>query len=275
MGVNRRLSRISSNKEVFDSAIPPFQEALRKSGYKHVLEYEPAQEKKKNKRTRSRPVTWFNPPFSLNVKSRVGKEFLSLLDTSFPPNNPLHKLFTRSTVKLAYRRMPNMAQAVSSHNAKLLREDSGGPGHPGCNCQGWLQNCPVGGSCQATGVVYQATVTEVRSGKIETYTGVTSRRFKDRLYDHRTDMNNAKNRTNSALSSHVWDLKDRGINYKVTWKLKDRGTPYNPTSKKCRICLKEKHWILYKAEGATLNRRSEIFNSCTHRNKNLLSKWKT
>ena len=168
-----------------------------------------------------------------------------------------------------------MAQAVSNHNAKLLREDSGGPGHPDCNCQGGLGNCPVGGSCQATGVVYQATVTEVRSGKIETYTGVTSRRFKDRLYEHRTDMNNAKNRTNSALSSHVWDLKDRGINYKVTWKLKDRGTPYNPTSKKCRICLKEKHWILCKAEGATLNKRSEIFNSCTHRNKNLLSKWKT
>ena len=43
-------------------------------------------------------------------------------------------------------------------------------------------------------------------------------------------MRKVKNRTNSALSSHVWDLKDRGINYKVTWKLKDRGTPYNPTT---------------------------------------------
>ena len=65
------------------------------------------------------------------------------------------------------------------------------------------------------------------------------------------------------------------IYFDVTCKLKDRGTPFNPASKKCRICLKEKHYILYKGEGATLNRRSEIFNSCTHRNKYLLSKWKT
>ena len=147
------LSRISSNKEVFDAAKAPYQEALRKSGYRHVLEYEPAQEKSKKKKTRSRPVTWFNPPFSLNVTSKVGKEFLSLVDKSFPPSNPLHKLFTRSTLKLSYRRMPNMAQAVSGHNAKLLREDNGGPDHPGCNCQGGLQSCPVGGDCQATGVV--------------------------------------------------------------------------------------------------------------------------
>ena len=41
MGVNRRLSRISANKEVFDSAVPPYQEALDKSGYSHVLEFEP------------------------------------------------------------------------------------------------------------------------------------------------------------------------------------------------------------------------------------------
>ena len=112
-----------------------------------------------------------------------------------------------------------MAQAVSGHNAKLLREDNGGPDHPGCNCIGGLQSCPVGGDCQATGVVYEATVSEVVSGKKETYTGVTSRWFKDRYYEHRTDMNNIGNRTNSALSSYVWDLKDRGVNHEVTWRL--------------------------------------------------------
>ena len=33
-GVNRRLSKISANKDIFDKASPPYQEALRKSGYK-------------------------------------------------------------------------------------------------------------------------------------------------------------------------------------------------------------------------------------------------
>ena len=84
-------------------------------------------------------------------------------------------------------------------------------------------------------------------------------------------MNNTKNRTNSTLASHIWDLKDRGIDHDVGWKIKSRGTQYNPSTKKCRICLKEKHFILYKGEGATLNSRGEIFNTCRHRKTNLLS----
>ena len=36
-GVNRRLSKISATKEIFNAAIPPFQEALSKSGYNHTL----------------------------------------------------------------------------------------------------------------------------------------------------------------------------------------------------------------------------------------------
>ena len=38
-GVNKRLCSISSSEEMFEKAIPPYQEALRKSGYNHVLTY--------------------------------------------------------------------------------------------------------------------------------------------------------------------------------------------------------------------------------------------
>ena len=68
-------------------------------------------------------MTWFNPPFSANVSTNVGKEFLKLIDTAFPPNNPLHKLFTRNTVKISYKCMPNMAQAVTRHNRQVLKDD--------------------------------------------------------------------------------------------------------------------------------------------------------
>ena len=232
MGVNRRLNKISSNKEVFDAAKGPYQDALRKSGYEHVLTYTPTQENTKRKKNRKRSVIWFNPPFSLSVKNRVGKEFLSLLDSSFPPDNPLHKLFTRHTVKLSYKRMPNMAQAVSGHNRKLLREESTAAEQPGCNCRGGPQNCPVGGKCLTKCVVYEAKVTEIPSGKYETYTGVTARTFKQRLYEHRTDMRKEANRTKSTLSSHVWNLKDHGIDFEVSWRLKDKATAYNPSNKK-------------------------------------------
>ena len=173
----------------------------------------------------------------MNVKSRMGRgrEFLTLLDSSFPPSNPLHKLFNRHTVKLSYRCMPNMAQAVSGHNKKLLQEENQTDGGRMCNCQGGTQKCPVGGKCLTSCVIYEATVTQTLTGQKETYTGVTSRRFKERLYEHRTDMNNIKNRDNTSLSAHIWDLKDSGVDYNVTWRIKDRGSDYNPYVR-VRIC---------------------------------------
>ena len=38
-GVNNRLSKLSSSEAIFNTAAPPYQEALRKSGYSHKLVY--------------------------------------------------------------------------------------------------------------------------------------------------------------------------------------------------------------------------------------------
>ena len=83
-----------------------------------------------------------------------------------------------------------------------------------------------------------------------------------------------ENRTSTMLSSHVWDLKDRGLDFTISWKILDRGPSYNPVSKKCILCLKEKYFIMYHPESSTLNKRSEVFNTCRHRKKSLLSKVK-
>ena len=168
-----------------------------------------------------------------------------------------------------------MSQAVAGHNSKILSEDRIVEEQPGCNCIGGLETCPVDGNCQATGVVYQASVKEILTGKVETYTGATSRRFKDRLYEHRTDMNNEDGKTKTALSAHIWSLKEKGIEYEVKWKIKYRGPDYNPLTKKCRICLKEKHYIMYDRGGSTLNKRSEVFNTCRHKRGKLLENVKT
>ena len=75
--------------------------------------------------------------YSASVRSNVGKDFLKLLDEAFPPSNPLHKLFTRQTVKLSYKCMPNMAQAVASQNKKILNEDGQQPTQPPCLSRNW------------------------------------------------------------------------------------------------------------------------------------------
>ena len=168
--------------------------------------------------------------------------------------------------------MQNMAQAVKQHNAKILKGDQQQAVQPpGCNCQVGPAACPVQGKCKTAGVIYRATVTETGTGKVETYTGATGNTFKERLGGHNCDMNNRKYRINTCLSNHVWNLKDDGIPYDIQWSLVDRAPPFNPTTRKCRICLKEKKEILYNKDGSSLNKRNEIFNTCRHRTQKLLS----
>ena len=145
LGINDRLSRISANQQVFDEAAPPYQEALNKSGFNHQLKFQPPNLAKPKKRYRKKEVIWFNPPFSLNVKTNIGKEFLRLVENSFPVGNPLRKIFNRNTLKIGYKCMPNMASAISKHNIKILRPDLRPVDQSRCKCGG--SECPVGGKC--------------------------------------------------------------------------------------------------------------------------------
>ena len=271
LGVNKRLSKISSNKEVFDKACKPYQEALQKCGYHHTLEYEPPEPETRRKRCRRRKITWFNPPYSIHVKTNVGREFLKLVDTSFPPSNPLHKLFNRHTLKLSYRCMPNMAQAIARHNKGLLsNQQQEAP--PPCKCK---TPCPVGGQCKLKNVVYQAVVEERVSKKVETYTGLTYRSFKERHKEHMDDLANSAARSSSRLAGHVWGLKDKGLDFDISWRILAKAQPFNPVTRKCNLCLKEKHFIMFGRGTSTLNKRQEIFNTCRHRHRDLLVKVKS
>ena len=181
MGVNRMLSTISSNKQVFDNSVKDYQDTLKISGHNQKLKFEPPTDFSTKKKNRKRGATYFNLPYSLSLKTDIGKEFLQLLDRAFPRNNPLHKLFNRQTVKISYKCMPNMAQAVSRHNVKVLKEPQVQPPvqlQPGCNCRNGPTTCPVQGKCLTDSVVYRATVIETASGAKETYTGLTGNRFK-------------------------------------------------------------------------------------------------
>ncbi len=57
--INKRLSNISSDTQSFDSAAPPYQEALQKSGFDYKLHYNP--QLPKPKRYRNRNALWFKP----------------------------------------------------------------------------------------------------------------------------------------------------------------------------------------------------------------------
>ena len=121
ISVNKRLSLISSSQEVFEKAVQPYQEALNNSGYSFKLRYDPKQSPPSRSNNRKRRVIYFNPPFSTNVKTKIGKEFFKILDKNFPKDHPLHKIINRNTVKLGYSCMPNLQQNINIHNQKICR----------------------------------------------------------------------------------------------------------------------------------------------------------
>ena len=273
--INRRLSTISSTPAAFTDSAPAYQKALDNSDYKHKLQFNPAQQTSNNKntakkRSRHRKIIWFNPPYSANVATNVGKKFLNLIDTSFPPRHPLYKLLNRNTVKISYSCMANVGQIISAHNKSVLKKrDNENVTHPSCNCrQGKV--CPLDGNCLTTGIVYQAIVTREDNQKQETYIGLTDTSFKTRFNAHTCSFRNHSKRHATALSKYIWTLKDNNVSYNLQWKIIDKGKSYSPSSKMCSLCIKEKYYIICKPNMSSLNCRNELASVCRHRRKYLL-----
>ena len=78
----------------------------------------------------------------------------------------------------------------------------------------------------------------------------------------------------TALSNHIWSLKKKDVEYKISWKIVDRALPFSPVSGTCALCTKEKYYILFHQDLATLNKKSEIYANCRHKKSNLLIKRK-
>ena len=101
--IGKRLLDTSCNQEVFEAALPIYEEALRKSGFNEKLSYTENNSnnphKKEEKRRRKRNIIWFNPPYSANVKTNIGKVFFRTLKKNFPRNDIFYKVFNKSTIK--------------------------------------------------------------------------------------------------------------------------------------------------------------------------------
>ena len=118
--VERRFCKLSSNEKIFSYSIPTYQEALMKVGYNNKLTYQRHDQKKDNSQERKKQIIWFNPSYSKNITTKVGKCFLSLIEKHFPQHHKLHKLFNRNNVKISYSCLPNIKSIINRHNRKIL-----------------------------------------------------------------------------------------------------------------------------------------------------------
>ena len=132
LSIESRLSLFSSEEEIFNDSVTPYQHALDKSGYKHKLKYQANTNTANNKKQRKRNIIWFNPPYIKNVKTNIGKIFLNLMKKHFPSHH---------TVKISYICTRNIKTIINSHNAKILFHNKSTEQRT-CNCLN-KQNCPL------------------------------------------------------------------------------------------------------------------------------------
>ena len=160
--------------------------------------------------------------------------------------------------------MPNIGSIISSHNKKVLSPPQD---IPPCVCTRYA--CLVNGECERKSIIYQCTVNEIGSQTSETYVGLSENSFKDRITKHRKSFRDRHYHRNS-LSRYIWKLKDEKKQFEIAWTILDQAKPYSPTTKICNLCLREKYFIIFEKNKATLNKRNEFFGFCLHKRKYLI-----
>ena len=266
-GIAKRLSEISSSEEIFNQAAPVYEEALHKSGFEEKLEYCP---ERAPRRRRQRSVIWYNPPYSSNVKTNIGREFLRLLATHFHREHAFHQIFNKNTVKLSYSCTKNISSIISGHNRKILREPK--PIERECNCRN-PDACPLDKKCLTANIVYEGVITSHPDEIERDYRGLCSTSFKDRNSVHKQHINHRQHASKCALAKYAWKLKDQNKTFDIKWKILSivRGKKVGGV---CKLCTTEKLAIIEHPTKLRLLNENNI-QKCRHFAKDCLAKMKS
>ena len=79
--IPERLSKNSSNEEIFNTTKVEYEDALKNFGYNVDLKY--INNKSEKPKTRKQNIIWLNPPFSKSVSTNVAKTFLQKVTKHF------------------------------------------------------------------------------------------------------------------------------------------------------------------------------------------------
>ena len=246
---------------------------MTESGFRHKITFQKEQNTStvtNNTKNRKRKITWFNPGFSLNVSTNIGKNFFSLSGKHFPKMHQLHKLFNRNNIKVSYSSLPNFKSVINGHNKNILNEqEKTSP----CNCRD-KTSCPLNGSCQHKNLVHFCKVStpDIKQNHPHCI-GLAEHTFKDRLYKHNNSFKYESKRNSTELSNFIWGKKKEKINVDLDWSILDKAKPYSPASIKCMLCLTEKYHIIFSTMNL-LNKRNELVTKCRHENKFCLANYK-
>ena len=155
--------------------------------------------------------------------------------------------------------MNNVKSIISSHNKSVIRKSTNSDKDKNCNCRK-PEKCAMDGNCNVKSIIYQAEVTSQTTR--ETYIGLCDTAFKLRYRNHTSSFRNERYRNATELSKHVWNLKDKNIQYNIKWRKIKQARSYSNVTNLC-LCL-------CKPEMSSLNNRNELVSCCRHSRKFLL-----
>ena len=261
---NKCISNVSCSEHEFNKAKPLCESALKNN---FSMEFEaPVENARWN---RNRKVIWFNPPYSLNVKTNIGKVFLKLVRKHFPRSHKLSKIFNLNTIKISYSSMPNVKNLIKQHNSKILNKDQEKIQQP-CNYK-IKKSCPLNGKYlhQCMLYIYKAEVST--STILKEYYDASEGEFKSRYNNRTQSVRNLSHINDTELSKYLWTLKADGTDYHQKWSIKSYASWYKWGTRKCDLCLTEKMIIALADPKVLLNKRTELISKCRHRSKFILN----
>ena len=236
--ISKRVSEISSNKRIFNQSIPYYENTLKKSEQNVSLNI--LQNKIKTKiinkgnKQRKRKIIWFNPPYSLNVKTNLGKLLLKLLDSHFPRAHKFHKIFNRDTVKISYCCMKKIGSIIFSLNKEVLQPRNE---NYGCNCRK-KEICSLDNKCLTPNIIYESQITNNTNNEQKKYLGVAETSFMKRYSNHTGYFKYKKNMKCTELSKYIWSFKNQGITPITKWRIvKKVNCQVSPNY--CKLCLRQ------------------------------------
>ena len=209
--IESRLSSLSSNEKIFNESTPIYQEALKKSGYDDKLKYQKNTSTTNSKQQRKRNIIWFNPPYSMNVATNVGRFFLNLINKHFPLHHKFSKIFNRNNMKISYSCMPNMKSRINMLNKKVTKAKPSAQPRT-CNCIS-KSKCPLNNKCLRN--------------RNKIYCGISEIKFNSRYANLRKSFKNRNYKTGTELSNEIWKLKEQNKNADISWETLEIHQSYN------------------------------------------------
>ena len=261
--INKRLNTLSKTKKEFDFVKADYQEALKRSKYKPELQFDDKTMTKTDKKKRRRKIIYFQPPFSLTIKTPIGKLFLKLVKKHFTESNPLSKILNFRCLKLSYCCMNNIKSEITANNRRLTSSNSDHQPEKLCNCRSRTVPCPLDKKCLTSNIVYRADI-KTNDNDHKIYIGTSGNSFKERYAGHKTTFKHKQKKNSTELSKYFWKLTDEGKSPQIEWSIVRKIIGKASLRSGCNLCNTERYEIARAEKDKLLNIRNERKRICPH-----------